>query len=198
VRGDDPNALTPQQKHGLKIFIGKGACNDCHNGPTLTDMKFHNIGVPTAAGATQDVGKFGDVVTNGAGQMVFAAFTNVYSGAGAYSDNQAMGMAKLQTLPSTSDQTAMDALKGAFRTPSLLNVEMTFPYFHNGSVYGLDQVIDHYNRGGGDPGTFAGNKDAKLKPLMLEDDEKADLVAFLKSLTGTPGDPDWTKDIRAQ
>ena len=45
VQGDHA-ALTSAQKRGLKLFIGKAACSDCHNGPTLSDSKFHNIGAP--------------------------------------------------------------------------------------------------------------------------------------------------------
>ncbi len=45
VQGDHA-ALTSAQKRGLKLFIGKAACSDCHNGPTLSDGAFHNIGAP--------------------------------------------------------------------------------------------------------------------------------------------------------
>ena len=45
VQGDHA-ALTSAQKRGLKLFIGKAACSDCHNGPTLSDDAFHNIGAP--------------------------------------------------------------------------------------------------------------------------------------------------------
>ena len=71
--------------------------------------------------------------------------------------------------------------RGAFRTPSLRNAERTAPYMHNGSLRTLEAVIDVYNRGGG-PNP---NLDGQIKPLALTRQEKKDLVAFLKSLTGS-------------
>src|SRR6185436_21110507 len=46
VRDKKYELLTVQEKRGLRLFIGKAACNDCHTGPTLTDNLFHNIGAP--------------------------------------------------------------------------------------------------------------------------------------------------------
>lgn len=66
-----------------------------------------------------------------------------------------------------------------FRTPTLRNVELTAPYMHDGSIKTLDDVIAYYNAGGStDP-----EKDPRIKPLGLTDDEQKALVAFLKSLT---------------
>ena len=45
----DSTALSEQAKDGLRLFIGKASCLDCHNGPALSDNQFHNIGVPTPA-----------------------------------------------------------------------------------------------------------------------------------------------------
>jgi cytochrome c peroxidase len=86
-----------------------------------------------------------------------------------------------------------DAVDGSFKTPTLRNIELTGPYFHNGSYGTLEQVVDFYNRGGnlrrvgnGDTtgyGTNASNFDAEVMPIGLSDAEKAALVAFLKTLT---------------
>src|SRR6185436_6924161 len=46
VRDRDSSALSGAAKRGLRLFIGKAACSDCHNGPILSDNKFHNIGAP--------------------------------------------------------------------------------------------------------------------------------------------------------
>ncbi len=82
---------------------------------------------------------------------------------------------------------------GAFKTPSLRNVELTGPYFHNGGQATLDQVVDFYNRGGdvrpvgaGDTSGFGinpSNLDADILPLFLTPSQKAAVVAFLKSFT---------------
>ncbi len=71
-------------------------------------------------------------------------------------------------------------LHGAFKTPSLRDVALTAPYMHNGSYRTLEEVIDHYDRGGDDKS----NLDPNIKPLNLSGQEKQDLVEFMKSLTG--------------
>jgi cytochrome c peroxidase len=72
--------------------------------------------------------------------------------------------------------------KGAFKTPTLRDAELTAPYMHNGIYKTLEEVVDHYDRGG----DVKGNLDANMKPLGLTPAEKADLVAFMKTLTGPP------------
>jgi cytochrome c peroxidase len=71
-------------------------------------------------------------------------------------------------------------LKGAFKTPTLRDIELTAPYFHNGSATTLAEVVDHYARGGDDRSNVS--KDVRRLPLSEQD--KADLVAFMKTLTG--------------
>jgi cytochrome c peroxidase len=70
--------------------------------------------------------------------------------------------------------------KGAFKTPTVRNVELTGPYMHDGSQKTLEEVVEWYNRGG-HPNQWL---DEKIKVLNLTDQEKADLVAFMKALTG--------------
>jgi cytochrome c peroxidase len=72
--------------------------------------------------------------------------------------------------------------KGGWRTPSLRDVALTAPYMHDGFYTTLDQVVEHYNRGGSPDGM--GTRSARLKPLFLTQREVADLVEFLKTLTG--------------
>ena len=71
-----------------------------------------------------------------------------------------------------------------FRTPTLLNVAETAPYFHSGLAKTLEEVVWFYNQGGGSVGTFAGKKSPEIRPLGLTEDEVQDLVEFLQSLTG--------------
>jgi cytochrome c peroxidase len=72
--------------------------------------------------------------------------------------------------------------KGAFKTSTLRDVELTAPYMHNGIYQTLEAVIDHYDRGG----DVKDNLDPNMEPLNLTPQEKQDLLAFLKSLTGKP------------
>jgi cytochrome c peroxidase len=68
---------------------------------------------------------------------------------------------------------------GAFRVPNLRNIEVTAPYMHDGSLPTLESVVEQYSRGGrGHPST-----DAQIEPLTLNAEEKADLVAFLRTFT---------------
>lgn len=67
--------------------------------------------------------------------------------------------------------------RGAFRTPSLRNVELRPPYFHGGRFATLEEVVEFYNRGGD---FNAPNKPPVIRPLNLTTQQKADLVAFLK------------------
>jgi cytochrome c peroxidase len=89
--------------------------------------------------------------------------------------------------------TMRDAVDGSFKVPTLRNVELTGPFFHNGGQATLEQVVEFYNRGGDSRGDFGinttgyknnpSNLPPEILPLHLTDIEKANLVAFLKALT---------------
>jgi cytochrome c peroxidase len=70
---------------------------------------------------------------------------------------------------------------GKFRTPTLRDVGRTAPYMHDGSIATLRGVVDYFARGGGD----GPNRDPELRPLHLSEQDKRDLSAFLRALTGT-------------
>lgn len=75
--------------------------------------------------------------------------------------------------------TEKESDRGKFKVPSLRNVAVTAPYMHDGSIETLEAVVEHYAKGGeGHP-----NTDPTIHPLELTAQEKADLVAFLRSLT---------------
>jgi cytochrome c peroxidase len=132
----DKSALTEQEKRGLIVFIGKGSCSECHNGPNFTDNKFHNLGVAPMHGTPDDPGRYAI--------------------------------------------TRQEEDRYAFKTPTLRNVSLTAPYMHDGSVATLEEVIELYDRGGGD----SPRKSKLIYKLNLSSAEKADLVAFLKTLDG--------------
>ena len=70
--------------------------------------------------------------------------------------------------------------RGAFRTPTLRDIERSAPYMHDGSIRSLEDVIDYYDRGGNRHSQL----DPEVRPIGLTDPEKRALVAFLRSLTG--------------
>jgi cytochrome c peroxidase len=76
--------------------------------------------------------------------------------------------------------TGEESDRGAFKTPTVRNVALTAPYMHDGSQKTLEEVVEWYDKGG-HPNPYL---DEKIKPLKLTTQEKEDLVAFMKSLTG--------------
>jgi cytochrome c peroxidase len=76
--------------------------------------------------------------------------------------------------------TGLEEDRGAFKTPTLRQVSMTGPYMHDGSMATLADVVAFYNQGGG----RNRNLDHRLRPLHLSPEARADLVAFLESLSG--------------
>ena len=78
--------------------------------------------------------------------------------------------------------TKNEADKGAFKTPTLREIALTAPFFHDGSAKTLGEVVEIYDRGG----TRNPHLDAKIKPLRLTKRESKDLVEFMQTLTGEP------------
>ena len=78
--------------------------------------------------------------------------------------------------------TKKDEDKGAFKTPTLRDVARTAPYMHDGSLKTLEDVVEHYNKGGVTKTDLSTN----IKPLNLSADEVKDLVLFLHALTTPP------------
>lgn len=72
-------------------------------------------------------------------------------------------------------------MMGAFKTPQLRDVEYKAPYMHDGSLGTLEEVVEHYDKGGGHPGI--GTVSPDIRPLHLSRQDKRDLVEFLKSLS---------------
>ena len=173
----DKNAISASAKRGLKLFIGRAFCVECHSGPTFSDGAFHNLGVP-------QVGDLAPAVDDGRFTDLGIMLKSVYSEAGKFSDDPAFGQQKEAGL------TASDADHGAFRTKDLRGVADSAPYFHDGAFGNLWDVIDFYDQGGGNPAAGA-MKDPKMRPLNLTAEDKDDLIAFLQSLSGAEPPADW-------
>jgi len=164
----DTGALDRAELRGAALFVGRAGCVPCHGGPRLTDDAFHNVGLSPAVVAVA----IQDTDDRGAANGVTLALADPMSTAGAYSDGDR------GRLPAVTA-----ALEGAFRTPTLRCVEGHPSFMHTGQLRSLDQVLAFFDRGG-DPNGYPGTNE--LHALHLTDRERADLVAFLSTLTG-PG-----------
>ena len=164
--GGDEGAISPEAQNGLKIFVGKGGCIDCHNTARFTDNAFHNIGVPP--GIEEDSGRF---------QGIPKLINNIFNSAGVYSDSRAASEEMLRVIAAKPED------QGAFRTPPLRNVAATAPYFHTGEFPTLMSVIE-FKDAGAYTTAFPGVDAVPIEPLNLNEQEKNDLVEFLKTLTG--------------
>ncbi|MBC6431389.1 cytochrome C peroxidase [Nostoc sp. HG1] len=187
------NALTSQQLRGKKLFEGAAKCINCHGGAEFTnasvknvqnqrlehmimgdgqeavyDNGFYNIGVrPT----TDDLGVGGE-----------DPFGNPLS------ESRVAQLGKFKQLLGVDPNITVSpnqriAADGAFKTSTLRNVELTAPYFHNGGKLTLKEVVEFYNRGGDFHEENIKNLDADIENLNLSDQDKDDLVAFMKALT---------------
>jgi cytochrome c peroxidase len=156
--------LTGDEVAGLRLFVGKAGCVNCHNGPLLTNSEFHNTGVPSRPGLPPDAGRLA-----GAASVLHDEF-NCRS---RWSDARSK-CAELEFLV-TGDH----VLERAFKVPSLRNVADRAPYMHAGQIGTLAGVIEHYNLA---PRASSGH--SELKPLRLSAREQRQLEAFLRSLSG--------------
>jgi cytochrome c peroxidase len=187
----DETAMSASAIRGAKLFIGRAGCNECHSGPTFSDFKFHNVGVPQAA--TSPKKDFGFVAA-GAFQATYP-----YNANGAYSDDPVFGASLVQDITPVPTEMlpivcGTDPLPGcgAFKTGRLRSIALTAPYFHTGDFDSLWDVVNFYNQAAGSD-NYVGTRSAAIAPLYLSDDEMADLVEFLTALTGEPIPDRWSK-----
>jgi cytochrome c peroxidase len=165
----DKSALTGNQQRGWELFQHKAGCINCHSfsqsSPFFTDFKFHNTGI---AMEEQNFAQLAARVrqTNAAGSRREQAL-NLVSHLPGFSE---LGRYLVTGQPQDS---------GAFKTPTLRDVELTTPYMHNGSEKTLLDVVRFYNRGG----KSNQNLDERIIVLNLNDEEMSDLVEFLRALT---------------
>jgi cytochrome c peroxidase len=162
----DREAMSEAAKRGMLLFRTKGRCNHNINQsfPFMTDQNFRNTGI--AANHTAF-----DSITGKASAMTQAdSSTSLLR-----SLSSQEGGSELGRFVFTGN--SLDI--GAFRTPSLRNVELTGPYFHDGSAATLAEVVRYYVKGGNEHPL----RDWELNALSLTQNEQGDLVEFLKSLT---------------
>jgi cytochrome c peroxidase len=167
----DTTAINDSAVRGWTLFNGKARCNLCHAltdktpDPTFfIDHDFHNIGI--------------GVIRHNVVALACEAKAKINSG-----DLEDVDVAAIGTDMSVLGRfliTKQEKDIASFKTPSLRNVLMTAPYFHDGSQETLWDVMDHYNKGDGVHNPYL---DTDIRPLALSEEEIDDLVAFMASLT---------------
>jgi cytochrome c peroxidase len=165
----DETAISRAAQRGAGLFVGKAGCVTCHSGPYFSDEKFHNVGLKPELVATV----FIDLNDPGASVGLQALIDDPMNVSGPYSDGDD------GRVPAAVEDSAL----GAFRTPRLRCVEGRPSFMHTGHMATLLETVEFFDKGGQQFG-FPGKNE--LTPLGLTARERADLVAFLKSLTG-PG-----------
>jgi cytochrome c peroxidase len=162
----DDNAISPSALRGMNLFFSeKLECHHCHGGFNFTQSTshekqlidrrpFHNTGLYNVINTAQTTGY----------------------------PSEDPGLSEISTF-------ARD--NGRFRAPTLRNVEVTAPYMHDGSIKTLSEVLDFYAAGGRNvtDGKYQGDgrnnplKSAFIKGFEMSEEDKVDLLNFLKTLT---------------
>lgn len=155
--------LSDDEIRGLRLFIGAANCTQCHNGPLLTNHEFHNTGVISFPGDLPDKGR---------ADGVREVMQDPFNCKGVFSDDPERNCGELEF--ARTDAT----LIGAFKTPSLRNLENTAPFMHKGQLETLADVLRHYNVAAD---AMIGHNEAK--PLGLSARELRQLEAFLQTLS---------------
>ncbi|KYF96997.1 cytochrome-c peroxidase, partial [Sorangium cellulosum] len=159
----DPSGMPEAALRGMDLFFSeKLECFHCHGGFNLSDSVQHD-------GTT-----FTEVMFHNTGLY------NI-GGSGAYPEGNA-GVYEIS---------GNEADMGRFRAPTLRNIAVTAPYMHDGSIETLEEVLDHYAAGGrtieSGPNAGVGSenrfKSELIRGFDLTAEEKADVIAFLKTLT---------------
>ncbi|XSG83259.1 MAG: cytochrome-c peroxidase [Methyloligella sp. ZOD6] len=172
--GGVEEALTDEEKRGFKIFAGKGNCTTCHTVndrfALFTDHQFHNTGIGYEATIIEGAESWKVQLAPGVFVDVDAETIRPVS------EPFRNDLGRFEVTLNSDD-------RWAYKTPSLRDVSATAPYMHDGSLNTLEAVIEHYDRGG----VPHEDLDENIRPLGLTESEKADLIAFLKSLDGAAG-----------
>ncbi len=171
MSGTDSAILTEDEIAGLRLFVGKGECVNCHNGPLLSDNHFHNTGVAAEPGAPEDVGRE-------AGALLVR--DDPFNCLGAFSDAAPEECSELRFMTVSGPDEV-----GAFKTPSLRGAKSRAPYMHAGQIATLDAVIRHYQSA---PVATVGH--SELRPLNLSDVELNQLVSFVGALESISASPE--------
>lgn len=159
VRGEQAH-INDDVRRGFNLFMGKAACGTCHFAPVF------NGTVPPKYEESES--------------EVLGVAKNPYVKNQVVDPDPGRGVARLKE--------QSDFNKYAFKTPTVRNAALTAPYMHNGAYKTLEDVMDFYNKGGGEGfGIHLDNQTLPFDSLSLNKQEINDIIAFMKALTDTTG-----------
>lgn len=169
----DLNALSEPARNGLILFRTRARCGVCHvfnqnfaafaTFPFFTDGNYRNTGVAANFVGFNELARRAMIAARDRSGRALSLLSK---------HARSAELGRFVTTGNTLDI-------GAFRTPSLRNVELTAPYFHDGSAATLQEVVRFYVKGGNENP----NRDWQLEPVALSENEQHDLIEFLKALT---------------
>ncbi|MGH8208532.1 MAG: cytochrome-c peroxidase [Steroidobacteraceae bacterium] len=164
----DHAVLSARALRGLALFRGRARCATCHviadENALFTDFQYHQSAIPLAPRTRSRLAELAQQVrtSQAAGETVV-----LNQRVSRDPDLAALGRFIVTGKPSDI---------GLFRTPSLRNVALTAPYMHSGSVPTLEQAVDL---------ELYGREGSASSAIVLTEEERNDLTAFLKSLTSS-------------
>jgi cytochrome c peroxidase len=181
------NAIGEAAKRGWELFNSKARCFLCHaladnqrDATLFIDNDFHNIGI--------------GILRHRVGPLAQQAERELAQGQLPDIDSAAIAseLSVLGRFLVTKEQSDI----ASFKTPGLRNLLVTGPYFHDGSMETLWDVMDHYNKGDGITDPWL---DKDIQPLALTEPEIDDVVAFLATLTSpqykNAADQEYTRQL---
>lgn len=171
------DAMPAEAARGLKLFVGRAGCWQCHHGPTLSDGEFHNLGLgprpwlpPADPGRAAGIARLrGDPFVGPGPHAALPATHPAWS--------------KLRRLAEHDEQA------GQFKTPHLRNVADRARFMHGGHLRDLAAVVRFYNELAEHP-EGPGHREEILAPLGLDRGDERDLLAFLHALGGRARQPE--------
>ncbi len=155
-------------QRGLRLFIGEGRCFFCHTGPGFSNGEFADIGVPFFVPGGVDAGRH---------QGLLQLQASPYTRLGRFND---AGTADPRAV-ATRHVVLEPRHFGEFKVPGLRQLARSAPYMHNGSLATLQDVVRHYSELNEE--RLHADGERVLRPLKLDADQRADLEAFLRSLS---------------
>jgi cytochrome c peroxidase len=165
--GHDEKALTPAAVRGLALFRGRAQCESCHligeESALLTDGGFHPSPLPLADSALPQLGALTAKVSTLRAHGEIDPLNALIA-----TDRDIAALGRFVVTLNPKDI-------GCFKTPSLRNIALSGPYMHDGSIPNLSQAIE----------VELYSRSVQNYPLVLTEDERADLLAFLQALTSS-------------